>query len=83
MNKIEIKTEIRILYGSIAELINQAKIKVAITVNAEVALLNWMIGVYINQFVLKVTEHLTANRSSSICLIFYLKILDPVGLENS
>ncbi|MDQ2720439.1 MAG: PDDEXK nuclease domain-containing protein [Bacteroidota bacterium] len=53
MDKLEIKTEIQILYGDIAQLISQAKIKVAITVNAEVALLNWKIGVYINQFVLK------------------------------
>ena len=53
MEEIKIQDEIQNLYGSIAALITQAKTRVAITVNAEVAMLNWRVGVYIHQFVLQ------------------------------
>lgn len=53
MNKPEISGQIDTLYTSIAELISQAKTKVAITANAELALLNWKVGLYINEFVLQ------------------------------
>lgn len=53
MDKIEINTDIQNLYGGIAELIKQAKTRVAVTINAELAMLNWQIGSYINQFILQ------------------------------
>ncbi len=53
MDKSEITTDIQNLYGGIAELIKQAKTRVAVTINAELAMLNWQIGKYINQFILQ------------------------------
>ena len=53
MDKLEINTDIQNLYGGIAELIKQAKTRVAVTINAELAMLNWQIGSYINQFILQ------------------------------
>lgn len=53
MDKIEINTDIQNLYGGIAKLIKQAKTRVAVTINAELAMLNWQIGSYINQFILQ------------------------------
>ena len=53
MDKIEINTDIQNLYGGIAELIKKAKTRVAVTINAELAMLNWQIGIYINQFILQ------------------------------
>jgi predicted nuclease of restriction endonuclease-like (RecB) superfamily len=51
MNELE-NIELQTLYRSIAQLISQAKTKVAVTVNAELALLNWKVGEHINKFVL-------------------------------
>lgn len=53
MKDLEIQAEIQKLYGSFAALITQAKTRVAITANAEAAMLNWRVGVYIQQFVLQ------------------------------
>lgn len=53
MKEIEIHSDIQNLYGGIAELISKAKARVAVTVNAELAMLNWQIGIYINQFILQ------------------------------
>jgi hypothetical protein len=53
MNKLEIQDETESLYKTIAELIKQARMRVAISANAELALLNWRVGVYVNDFVLK------------------------------
>jgi predicted nuclease of restriction endonuclease-like (RecB) superfamily len=53
MDKNEINTDIQNLYGGIAKLIKQAKTRVAVTINAELAMLNWQIGVYINKFILQ------------------------------
>lgn len=53
MKAIDINTDLQNLYGGIAELINQAKTRVAVTVNAELVMLNWRIGIYINQFILQ------------------------------
>jgi len=47
MDKSVINTDIQNLYGGIAELIKQAKTRVAVTINAELAMLNWQIGKYI------------------------------------
>ena len=47
-----IVNEVQNLYGSIAELIRQARTRVAVTANAELVMLNWRVGVYVNQFVL-------------------------------
>jgi predicted nuclease of restriction endonuclease-like (RecB) superfamily len=48
----EIQNEVQELYGNVAVLIKQARTRVAITANAELALLHWRVGVFINQFVL-------------------------------
>ena len=53
MDKSVINTDIQNLYGGIAELIKQAKTRVAVTINAELAMLNWQIGKYINQFIVQ------------------------------
>jgi hypothetical protein len=44
MDKLELTTDMQNLYHGIAELIKQAKTRVAITINAELAMLNWQIG---------------------------------------
>jgi predicted nuclease of restriction endonuclease-like (RecB) superfamily len=41
------------LYGNIAQLIKEAKNRVAVSANSEITLLNWRVGVFINQFVLQ------------------------------
>lgn len=52
MKKLEVKDEAESLYKTIAEVIQQARMRVAVSVNAELAMLNWQVGVYINDFVL-------------------------------
>ena len=51
--EIEIQQDLQMLYGSIAELIKQAKTKVAITANTELTMLYWNVGKSIHQFVLQ------------------------------
>lgn len=51
--ELDINDDLNPLYNSIAELIVRAKRTVAITANAELAILNWQTGVHINDFVLK------------------------------
>ena len=53
MNEPYINKDIQKLFGSISLLISQAKTRVAITANAEVALLNWKVGKYVNEFILE------------------------------
>ncbi len=50
--ELEFQKETETLYVKISELINQARTRVAISANAELALLNWRVGVYLNEFVL-------------------------------
>ena len=75
MEELKIQDEIQNLYGSIAALIKQAKTRVAITANAEVAMLNWRVGVYIHQFVLQGNrapygKQIIANLSKLLVLNF-------------
>ena len=51
--EIEIQQDLQMLYGSIAELIKQAKTKVAVTANTELTMLYWNVGKSIHQFVLQ------------------------------
>ncbi len=51
--EVEIQQDLQTLYGSIAELIKQAKIKVAITANTELTMLYWKVGKSVHQFVLQ------------------------------
>jgi predicted nuclease of restriction endonuclease-like (RecB) superfamily len=51
--EIEIQQDLQMLYGNIAELIKQAKTKVAITANTELAMLYWKVGKSVHQFVLQ------------------------------
>lgn len=51
--ELDINDDLNPLYNSIAELIVRAKKTIAITANAELAILNWQTGVHINDFVLK------------------------------
>jgi hypothetical protein len=51
--EIEIQQDLQMLYGSIAELIKQAKTKVAITANTELTMLYWKVGKSVHQFVLQ------------------------------
>lgn len=44
--------DIQPLYDGIAEIISAARARVAVTVNAEVVLLNWRVGDFINRFIL-------------------------------
>ncbi len=53
MQNIEINKDVQNLYGNIAELIKQAKTRVAITANAELTLLNWTVGKSVNDFILQ------------------------------
>ena len=53
MQNIEIYKDVQNLYGNIAELIKQAKTRVAISANAELTLLNWTVGKSINDFILQ------------------------------
>jgi predicted nuclease of restriction endonuclease-like (RecB) superfamily len=53
MKETVIVNEVQNLYGSIAELIRQAKTRMAITANAELTLLYWKVGKSINEFVLE------------------------------
>ena len=53
MNEIDLNKDIQSLYLSIAELIQKAKTRVAVVANSEVAMVNWRVGFYINQFVLQ------------------------------
>lgn len=53
MQNFEINKDVQNLYGNIAELIKQAKTRVAITANAELTLLNWTVGKSINDFILQ------------------------------
>jgi hypothetical protein len=50
---MELDNDIQKLYASIALQIKQAKTKVAITANSELALLYWNVGKSINEFVLQ------------------------------
>lgn len=52
MKEIEIHSEILQLYDSIAALIDQAKTRVAVTANAELAFLYWKVGKSVHDFVL-------------------------------
>jgi hypothetical protein len=83
MKEIEINTDLQNLYSGIAELIKQAKTKVAVTVNAELALLNWRIGIYINQFILQGNRLLTASKFLAIYRVSLPVILDRVGPKNN
>jgi predicted nuclease of restriction endonuclease-like (RecB) superfamily len=51
--EIEIQQDLQMLYGNIAELIKQAKTKVAITANTELTMLYWKVGKSVHQFVLQ------------------------------
>ncbi|MBC5836698.1 PDDEXK nuclease domain-containing protein [Flavobacterium muglaense] len=53
MNQINPNIEVNELFNAINQLINEAKTRVAITANAETTVLNWKVGVYINDFVLQ------------------------------
>jgi len=52
MNLKSSNIDINALYGSISQLIVQAKTKVAISANTELTLLYWNSGIYINNFIL-------------------------------
>ena len=52
-NELEKQNDVQNLYGSIAGLISKAKIKVAVTANAEITLLYWKVCRAINEFVLQ------------------------------
>jgi DUF1016 N-terminal domain len=51
--EIEIQQDLQMLYGNIAELIKEAKTKVAITANTELTMLYWKVGKSVHQFVLQ------------------------------
>jgi hypothetical protein len=53
MENIALINDIQGLYGNIAELIKQAKTRVAVAANAELTMLNWTVGKSINDFILK------------------------------
>ena len=50
---MELDQPIRQLYSSITQLIQEAKTRVAVTANAELTLLYYKVGVYIQQFILR------------------------------
>jgi hypothetical protein len=52
MENIALINDIQVLYGNIAELIKQAKTRVAVAANAELTMLNWTVGKSINDFIL-------------------------------
>ena len=52
MDKLELTTDMQNLYGGIAELIKQAKTRVAVAVNAELTVLYWNVGNSVNKYVL-------------------------------
>ena len=52
MNDKVIGNEVHALYGHIADLISQAKTRVAVMANTELTILYWNVGRSINEFVL-------------------------------
>jgi hypothetical protein len=76
MNLLNFNIEVKELYNSISQLIIQAKTRVAITANAETTILNWKVGVFINDFVL---EHNRAEYGKEIIANISLLLTQNIG----